>query len=944
MQNKPLKKKMDSAYQIISEKYPSKSFVYIKNAHQHNLKNVDVVFPKEKFVVVTGPSGSGKSSLVMDTLYAEGRRKYAESLSAYIRQFLGKIEKPRVDFIHGLAPAIALEQKTISGNPRSTVGTVTEIYDYLKLFFLRVGKIYHPRTGKEIKRNTLSDVVRYIFSVPPGKKIFILSPAYPVMEKHPDQWWEMICAQGITKIFHDNNVLDVDQTNPSQLSKKKEIYLVIDRLMIPQDAEKNDEFLSRIEDSISVAFREGEGKCAVFDGDTIQSFSRRLELDGLSMPEPDLAFFSYNHPLGACSACEGFGTILGIDPEKIFPDRNLSVYDDAIACWRGQVYQWYKHQLIKNAWKFDFPVHTPVKKLTEQQYKLLWDGNEYFTGIRGFFKELEKELYKIQNRVFISRFRGRTVCVECEGARLHPRTDVVKVHGRNLRSLMLDEVQNVLLFFKNISLTPEEKNIAAILLREIISRLEFLVHVGLGYLTLHRSMNTLSGGESQRVHLATQLGSSLCGSLYILDEPSVGLHPKDTQNLIHVLKELRNQGNTVVVVEHDEQIIRSADWLIDLGPGAGQAGGNLLYNGTLKEAFLVSNISGTIQYLKRDKHTSEKNKIPRPWSTILTFFPSSRNNLKISRQEIPLHVLTVVCGVSGSGKSTLILDELAPALETYISSGKKSLPGKLILPDGAIDFIEVMNQSPIGKSSRSSAITYLKVFDLIRMLYAQHSVPSNRKLTPSYFSLNVDGGRCDVCKGEGSITVEMQFMADVKIPCEACGGLRYKEEALAYTFEGYTISGLLDLTIEEAYRFFSVHSLPLAKKICQGIKPLLDVGLGYLKMGQSSTTYSGGEAQRVKLAFYLSAGSKNGKGLFVFDEPTTGLHFKDVEKLLSSLDLLIGLGHTIILIEHHPDVIRHADWIIELGPEGGKNGGRIIFSGTPDNILSHPHSVTGKFL
>ncbi|MCX8080310.1 MAG: excinuclease ABC subunit UvrA [Bacteroidia bacterium] len=930
----------------VSERYPSKDYIFIKNARQHNLKITDIFFPKQKLIVITGPSGSGKSSLAIDTLYAEGRRKYAESLSAYIRQFLGKIEKPKVDFIHGLSPAIALEQRVVSNNPRSSVGTVTEIYDYLKILFLRIAKIYDPESGREIKKHHPSDVLNFILNLKEGTKFYILSPADAIIKNFPDNWLQYLIHQGINRVFFNEKLISISSDNKVSEFKHGIVYLLMDRGVVPENKE-DDDFRSRTEDGILAAFKEGEGKCSIYYDGKFEFFNQNLGLPGFANREPDITYFNYLHPNGACPTCNGFGNTVGLDPDKIFPDKTLSVYDDAIACWRGEVFGWYKHQLLKNAWKFKFPVHKPISELSPDEYNLLWEGNEYFTGILEFFRGIEKELYKIQNRVFLSRYRGKTVCPECGGSRLNKRTDCFKINGRHLRSLITDEVKNLHAFFKELKLGESEQKIGEVVLKEIRSRLEYLMKVGLGYLTLHRPMNTLSGGESQRVNLATQLGSSLCGSLYILDEPSIGLHPKDTENLISTLKNLRDLGNTVMVVEHDEQIMLSADWITDLGPGAGIHGGKVLYNGTVSDLPESHPTSETIRYLRRPKENSMTVVAYRNWSSSLKFCPSGKNNLKIKEVEFPLCVLTVICGPSGSGKSTLIMEELVPELEGYFLSGKRSVSEKIINQKHLdLDFMEVVDQKPIGKSSRSNPITYLKVYDDIRMLLSTTEKARRKGISPGYFSFNVEGGRCEKCQGEGVITIEMQFMADVEIPCEACGGKRFKEEALEYDFDGLSVHDILELSIEEAYGFFLSNEKKhkLCRRISEGLRPLLDVGLGYLKMGQSSSTLSGGEAQRIKLAYFLSGKNRKGKGFFIFDEPTTGLHFSDVEKLLHCLNALIAKGHSVLVIEHHPEMIRRADWVIELGPEGGLGGGQIIFQGSPADMKSCKNSVTAPYI
>ncbi len=927
-------------------KLSPKNFIIIKGARMHNLKGIDVALPRNKFIVITGLSGSGKSSLAFDTLYAEGQRRYVESLSAYARQFLGRLEKPKVDYINGISPAIAIEQKVISRNPRSTVGTITEIYDYLKLLFARVGKTYSPISGKQVKRDTISDVVDFIKSLPDESKCLILStltiPKDRTLEKH----LELLNQQGFSRILVNNEVVKINEFKVSSIKKNNPIYLLIDRISVDHTDE---DFDNRISDSIQTAFNEGQHECEVFIEQENKAFkqhhfSNLFEADGMLFEEPDLNFFSFNNPIGACKTCEGFGSVIGIDPDLVIPNKSLSVYESAIVCWNGEVMSQYKNQLLKSAHKFDFPVHKPIAELSKKDYQLLWSGNEYFEGINSFFKMLEKESYKIQYRVMLARYRGKTNCPDCNGTRLRKDANYVKIGGLGISELVILPITEMSLFFSNLKLTEHETHIGKRLLIEIKTRLQFLLDVGLGYLTLNRVANTLSGGESQRINLATSLGSSLVGSLYILDEPSIGLHSRDTERLIGVLKSLQTQGNTVIVVEHDEDVMLAADQLIDIGPEAGTHGGNLVFQGNHDE-LLKSKNSLTAQYLT-NKLRIEIPKKRRTWKEFILVSNATENNLKNISVKFPLNTLCCVTGVSGSGKSTLVKKVLYPNvrkhLEGYFASVKSDkVSGSL----NQIKHIEFIDQNPIGKSSRSNPVTYTKAYDEIRTLYSEQSLSKIRNYKPSHFSFNVDGGRCEICEGEGTITVEMQFMANIELPCEACNSKRFKAETLEVLYKGKSISDILEMTIDDAVDFFgSDDSERICKKINDRLKPLQEVGLGYVQLGQSSSTLSGGEAQRIKLATFLIGGSSTTQTLFIFDEPTTGLHFHDVAKLLKSFEALINRGHSIIVIEHNLDVIKCADWVIDIGPEGGDLGGNIVAEGTPEDVSKIKASYTAKYL
>jgi len=917
-------------------------FIIIKGARQHNLKNVDVAIPRNKFVVITGVSGSGKSSLAFDTLYAEGQRRYVESLSAYARQFLGRLEKPQVDYIKGISPAIAIEQKVISRNPRSTVGTITEIYDYLKLLYARVGKTFSPISGKEVKRDTISDVVDFVTSQKGEKTFLILSTLFIPEGRDINKHLEILNQQGFSRVLFDGEIKKMDEL-PQKIKNASSLFLITDRIVIDALSDK-EETASRVADSVQTAFYEGHGECIIYDADTKKqtSFTNRFEADGMEFEQPDVNFFSFNNPIGACKTCEGFGSIIGVDPNLVIPNKNKSVYDNAIACWVGESMSWYKNQLIKNAHKFNFPVHKPIAELNKIQYDLLWKGNEYFEGLDSFFKFLAKETYKIQYRVMLARYRGKTICPDCNGTRIRKDAQFVKIADKHISELMLMPAEDLFSFFKNIKLNVHDTTIAKRLLTEITNRLQYLCDVGLVYLTLNRGANTLSGGESQRINLATSLGSTLVGSMYILDEPSIGLHPRDTERLISVLKMLQQQGNTVIVVEHDEEVMQCADEIIDMGPLAGSLGGEVVFQGNHKE-LMHAKKSLTTQYLTGVKQI----KMPltrRKWKDFLEIKNASDHNLKNINVKIPLGVFCAITGVSGSGKSTLIKNVLVPNLQRVLDGSTQAGDDKISGSIKKVSQIEFIDQNPIGKSSRSNPVTYIKAYDEIRNLFADQQLAKQKNFKPSFFSFNVEGGRCEHCQGEGQITVEMQFMADVKLRCEDCGGKRFKSETLEVNFQGKNISDVLEMTVDDAAEFFAQSNNRTCAKIIDKLKLLQDVGLGYVQLGQSSSTLSGGEAQRIKLASFLGAGQNSNNTLFIFDEPTTGLHFHDIEKLLKSLQMLIDKGNSVIVIEHNLDVIKCADWLIDLGPEGGEKGGELVFEGTPDELPKCKESFTGKYL
>jgi len=926
--------------QIDLSKIDPKSNIIIKGAQVHNLKNVDVVIPRNKLVVITGLSGSGKSSLAFDTLYAEGQRRYVESLSSYARQFLGRLDKPKVEYIKGIAPAIAIEQKVNTTNARSTVGTSTEIYDYVKLLFARIGRTYSPVSGQEVKKNTVTDVISDVKNLPIDSKWLLLSPIHLEEGRQLEDKLKILLQQGFARILVNNEMVRLDDFSASDLHQfdNKDILLIIDRIVVKEE----EEFYNRLADAVQTAFFEGKGICYLqeLNGEKRFSYSNKFELDGITFLEPNVHLFSFNNPYGACPVCEGYGNIIGIDADLVVPNTSLSVFESAVYPWRGESMSWYKDELVKHAYKFDFPIHKPYFQLTEEQKDIIWTGNKYFQGLNDFFRELEEKNYKIQNRVMLSRYRGKTKCHVCKGKRLREEASYVKINGKTVSDLVDLPIKHLVTFFKNIELNVYEQQIAKRLMVEINNRLSFLTEVGLDYLTLNRNSATLSGGESQRINLATSLGSSLVGSMYILDEPSIGLHPKDSERLIKVLLSLRDLGNTVIVVEHDEDIMKAADMIIDIGPEAGTFGGNLVAQGTYDE--ILKSDSLTAQYLNGDLEISVPKK-RRKFKNHIDIIGARENNLKNINVTFPLDVLTVVTGVSGSGKSTLIKKILFPAMQKKLESAAEKA-GQFSEISGSfsqIKHIEYVDQNPIGRSSRSNPVTYIKAYDDIRDLYAKEKLSKIRGYQAKHFSFNVDGGRCETCKGEGSINVEMVFMADVSLPCETCGGKRFKKEILEVTFDNQNINDILTMTIDDAIAFFEKNK---QSKITQKLQPLQDVGLGYVQLGQSSSTLSGGEAQRIKLASFLVKGATKDKALFVFDEPTTGLHFHDIKKLLASFDALIEKGHSIIVIEHNLDLIKCADWILDLGPEGGENGGHLLASGTPEEIVKVKESVTGVYL
>ncbi len=917
-------------------------FIHIKGARVNNLKNIDVEIPHGKMIVITGLSGSGKSSLAFDTLFAEGQRRYVESLSSYARQFLGKLDKPEVDFIKGISPAIAIEQKVISTNPRSTVGTTTEVYDYLKLLFARAGKTISPISGKEVRKHSVTDVVNFIMELPEESKLYILSPILGFKKYGVERQLQLLKEQGYLRILIGNDVFELDDVSKDQKNLDK-AYLLIDRIRV-QKFDEDEQY--RIADSINIAFGEGQGTCCVYllDGEKMMDFNNRFELDGMEFVEPNEHFFTFNNPFGACQTCEGFGSVIGIDEKLVIPDSSMSVYEGGIACWRGETMREFLNELINSASKFKFPIHKPIEDLTPEQYQLLWTGNEYFEGLNKFFKYLESNGYKIQYRVMLSRFRGKTLCPDCRGTRLRKDANYVKIDGKSITDIVLMPISEILPFFKNLKLEKHQEAITKRLLPEITNRLQFISDVGLGYLTLNRSSNSLSGGESQRINLATSLGSSLVGSMYILDEPSIGLHPRDTERLITVLKRLRDLGNTVIIVEHEESIMRAADQIIDIGPKAGVFGGEVVFQGNHQQLLKAKN-SLTADYLT-GKRKIDVPKFRRKSSSYIEVVGAKQHNLKNVTVKFPLYSFVCVTGVSGSGKSTLVKEILYPAIRQKLGQYGDAIGNfKEIKGDfKRITDLEFVNQNPIGKSSRSNPVTYVKAFDDIRELFAKTSKAKALGLKPGYFSFNVEGGRCEMCEGEGAVTVSMQFMADVHLKCEACQGKRYKSETLDILLDGKNISDILEMDIQQGIEFFSQMDDRLAEKIVAKIQPLSDVGLGYLKMGQASSTLSGGEAQRVKLASFLIKSNEQKNTLFIFDEPTTGLHFYDIEKLLIAFQRLVDQGNSLIVIEHNLDIIKSADWIIDIGLEGGEAGGNIIFEGKPEDLAKDPASYTGQFL
>jgi excinuclease ABC subunit A len=918
-------------------KLDTKKNIIIKGAQVHNLKNLDVAIPRNKLVVITGLSGSGKSSLAFDTLYAEGQRRYVESLSSYARQFLGRLDKPKVEYIKGIAPAIAIEQKVNTTNARSTVGTSTEIYDYLKLLYARIGKTYSPISGKEVKRDSVTDVINEIKTLEIDSKWLLLAPIHLEKGRKLEDKLSSLLKIGFSRILVDNEMVRLDQLESKSLTKK-EVLLIIDRIVI-QDEE---DFYNRLADAVQTAFYEGKGVCYLQEVTTNKriTYSNNFELDGISFLEPNVHLFSFNNPYGACPVCEGYGSVIGIDEELVIPNTALSIYENAIYAWRGESMSWYRDELVNNAYKFDFPIHKPYFELSEKDKALVWEGNSYFTGLNNFFKELEEKNYKIQNRVMLSRYRGKTKCQSCKGNRLRTEASYIKIGGKTISDLVQISIKKLVAFFEALEVSDYDQKVAKRLLVEINSRLKFLVDVGLDYLTLNRNSASLSGGESQRINLATSLGSSLVGSMYILDEPSIGLHPKDTERLIKVLLSLRDLGNTVIIVEHDEDIMKAADMIIDIGPEAGTHGGKLVAQGTFEEILKENTL--TANYLNGSLEI-EVPKNRRKWSSFIEIVGARENNLQNVTVKFPLEVLTVITGVSGSGKSTLVKKILFPAMQKKLD-GVGDKAGQFSDIQGfysKIKHIEYVDQNPIGRSSRSNPVTYIKAYDDIRDLFAKEKLSKIRGYQPKHFSFNVDGGRCETCKGEGAINVEMVFMADVQLPCETCKGKRFKKEVLEVAFEGKNIDDILTMTVDDSLEFFKSTN---SSKIVQKLQPLQDVGLGYVQLGQSSSTLSGGEAQRIKLASFLVKGSTKDKALFVFDEPTTGLHFHDIKKLLTSFDALIEKGHSIIVIEHNLDLIKCADHIIDLGPKGGELGGRILAIGTPEEIVKNKESITAKYL
>ncbi len=919
--------------------------IFIKGARVHNLKNIDVEIPRNKLVVVTGVSGSGKSSLTIDTLYAEGQRRYAESLSAYARQFLNRMNKPDVDYIKGLCPAIAIEQKVITRTPRSTVGSMTEVYDYLRLLFARVGKTYSPVSGREVKKEDVPDVLKAISKRPLGDKVFILIKFKQHRNRNPFEEMNILVQKGFSRLYYNGDILQIDELlSLSEKEWKKQfskgdLFVLIDRV-ITKEFDEDDEH--RMADSINTAFFEGEGDLYIeINGKQLIHFNNRFELDGMQFEEPVPNLFSFNNPFGACPTCEGFSMVLGIDEDLVIPDKQLSVYEGAVAPWKGEKLGKWREYFIKSSGSYKFPIHKPIAELSKEHYELLWKGNNQVNGIDDFFKEVEQNLYKVQYRVLLSRYRGRTTCPDCEGYRLRKNALYVKINQKHIGELNAMPVKELVKWFQNLEdfLTPYQQTVGKRILLEIRNRLNTLMQVGLGYLSLSRLANTLSGGESQRIQLTRSLGSNLTNSLYILDEPSIGLHARDTQNLIKVLKELRDLGNTVVVVEHDEMMMREADHIIDMGPLASHLGGQVIAEGDY-QALVKNPKSLTGKYLKGE-FSIEPPKQVRKWNRSIVVEGARQNNLNNITVQFPLNILCVVSGVSGSGKTTLVKQIMAPALkkikgEPGEKAGlHKSLKGDLEM----ISQVEMIDQNPIGKSSRSNPVTYIKAYDEIRDLFAKQPLSKMRGFMPKHFSFNVDGGRCDACKGEGEQVVEMQFLADVHLECEVCGGKRFKEEVLEVQYKEKNIFDVLEMSVDEAIEFFKEE-----KNLCKAIQPLSNVGLGYVKLGQSSDTLSGGEAQRVKLAYFLGKGKSNNKLLFIFDEPTTGLHFHDIKKLLTSFNALIEQGHSIIVIEHNTDVIKSADWVIDLGPEAGDAGGNLVFAGPPADLKKNKESITARYI
>ena len=917
--------------------------IYIKGARVHNLKNIEVEIPHNRLVVITGLSGSGKSTLAFDTIFAEGQRRYVESLSAYARQFLGKINKPDVDVITGIAPAIAIEQKVNTRNPRSTVGTTTELYDYLKLLYARIGHTFSPVSGQEVKCYTEDDVAQYILSLPEGSRVAVAAPLQLREGQGVIEKLTLVLGEGILRVHAAGETLPIEDFLPrvDENTRAEDISIVVDRAKVSQDGD----LPTRLRDSVARAFSYGNGVCRIVTPEGVKEFSARFEADGIEFEPPTEHLFSFNNPLGACPTCEGYGKIIGIDEDLVIPDKRKTIYEDAVACWRGETMRAWKDQLVANAYKFDFPIHTPFYQLTAEQKRLLWRGNEYFHGLNDFFAYIDSERRKIQFRVMKARYTGKTVCPDCGGSRLRKEALYVRIGGKTIADLVVMPVETLADFFASLELDAHDTKTAARILTEIRNRLQYLMDVGLGYLTLDRLSSTLSGGESQRINLSTSLGSNLVGSLYILDEPSIGLHPRDTNRLVGVLEQLRDIGNTVLVVEHEEEVIRAADWIVDIGPEAGYNGGEVVFSGPLK-ALLKEKKSLTADYLtgRRKIAVPTSRRSPAAWITVKG---ARQNNLKNIDVRIPLGVMTCITGVSGSGKSSLAKGILYPALRRLLfDTGLK--PGDFDAIEGDLSTlrsVEMVDQNPIGKSSRSNPVTYIKAYDEIRKLYADQPYAQRSGFNPSHFSFNIAGGRCEECQGEGFIKVGMQFMADVELVCEACGGKRFKDEILEVRYREKSIYDVLEMTVDDAIAFFGEEKKnATCKRIIERLRPLQEVGLGYIRLGQSSSTLSGGESQRVKLASFLSKESTEGNVMFIFDEPTTGLHFHDINKLLDAFNALIARGHTIVIVEHNMDVIKCADWVVDLGPEAGDRGGSIVFEGTPDGLAGCKESYTGRYL
>lgn len=917
-----------------------KQYIIVKGAKVNNLKNLSVAIPRNKLVVITGLSGSGKSSLAFDTLFAEGQRMYVESLSSYARQFLGRMEKPEVDYIKGVSPAIAIEQKVNTRNPRSTVGTTTEIYDYLKLLFARIGVTYSPVSGQVVSKDSVSDVVDFINSHEAGTKVMISCPLVKLHRRSMEKELDILLSKGYTRVLKNGEVSFIEEllNEKVTLEEKQDIEILIDRAVVqPED----EDTIYRLGDSVQTAYFEGMGDCFVYvNGSEKKSFSDRFEADGIKFEEPTVNFFSFNNPYGACKTCEGFGKVLGIDPDLVIPDKSRSVYEGAIAPWRSETMRKWLTPLLKDGIQFDFPIHRPYEELTTEEQELLWKGNKYFKGLNHFFNYLESKTHKIQYRVLLSRYRGRTVCPDCRGTRLRKDASYVKINDTSITDLVLMPISKAVTFFDNLALSEYGEKVADRLLKEIKNRLGYLQEVGLGYLTLNRMTSTLSGGEFQRIKLATSLGSALVGSMYILDEPSIGLHPRDTKRLVNVLKTLRDLGNTVIVVEHEEEVMTAADQVIDIGPDAGVHGGELVFQGRIED--MDNSHSHTADFLLGREEVTWSG-IRRKWKDSIKISGAKENNLENIEVQIPLGVLTAVTGVSGSGKSTLVKKIVYPSIGKILGTVSEATGkfGKLEGDYEKVTQVEFIDQNPIGKSSRSNPVTYVKAYDAIRQLFADQPLSKQRGYKPSHFSFNVDGGRCETCQGEGEVKIEMQFMADIYLTCDSCKGKRFKQEILDVEYNGKNIADVLAMTVEESLAFFQGKQAIISK-----LMPLYEVGLGYIGLGQSSNSLSGGEAQRVKLAFYLGKNTRNSKDhiLFIFDEPTTGLHFHDINKLLTSVNALVEQGNSVIIIEHNMDVIKCADWIIDLGPEGGENGGQVTFSGIPEDMVKLENNHTAQFL